>query len=93
MRYWIKYILLVCLIGIGAYQVATDSKTEDSCAQESSSHISDIREDYAQRLQQQLDWTDALVSSQIGIRTHESRLRTRRAHTISSAASRIYSNN
>jgi hypothetical protein len=42
-------------------------------------------EDYAKRLQQQYDWTDALTSYQIGIRSEDNRLRTRRQERISSS--------
>ncbi len=84
MRYWMKYILFVCLISITACQATTQIKTEDSYAKESSSLISDIRETYALRLHQQLQWSDALASSyQIGSSSQENRLRTRRTHSIS----------
>ena len=42
-------------------------------------------EDYAKRLQQQYDWTDALTSYQIGTRSEDNRLRTRRKERVSSS--------
>ena len=42
-------------------------------------------EDYAKRLQQQYDWTDALTSYQIGTRSEDNRLRTRRQERISTS--------
>ena len=42
-------------------------------------------EDYAKQLQQQFDWTDALTSYQIGTRTEDNRLRTRRQERVSTS--------
>ena len=42
-------------------------------------------EDYAKRLQQQYDGTDALPSYQIGTRSEDNRLRTRRQERVSSS--------
>ena len=42
-------------------------------------------EDYAKRLQQQYDWTEALTSYQIGTRSEDNRLRTRRQERVSSS--------
>ena len=42
-------------------------------------------EDYAKRLQQQYNWTDALTSYQIGTRSEDNRLRTRRQERVSSS--------
>ena len=42
-------------------------------------------EDYAKRLQLQYDWTDALTSYQIGTRSEDNRLRTRRQERVSSS--------
>ena len=42
-------------------------------------------EDYAKRLQQQYDWTDALTSYQIGTRSEDNRLRTRRQERVFSS--------
>ena len=47
--------------------------------------LNDISEDYAHRLQLQYDWTDALPSSQIGARSEDNRLRTRRQERVSSS--------
>ena len=42
-------------------------------------------EDYAKRLQQQYDWTDALTSYQIGASNEDNRLRTRRQERVTSS--------
>ena len=42
-------------------------------------------EDYAKRLQLQYDWTDALTSYQIGTRSEDNRLRTRRQERVTSS--------
>ena len=42
-------------------------------------------EDYAKRLQQQYDWTDALTSYQLSSNNQENRLRTRRHERISNS--------
>lgn len=48
--------------------------------------INDISDDYAKRLQQQYDWTDAITSSyQLCSNNQENRLRTRRHERISNS--------
>ena len=42
-------------------------------------------EDYAKRLQQQYDWTDALTSYQLSSNNQENRLRTRRQERVTSS--------
>ncbi len=87
----LRYILLVLIIGLCASVHMSDLSAQDtaSCpsasASATSSVLNDISEDYAKRLQQQYDWTDALTSYQIGTRSEDNRLRTRRQERISSS--------
>ena len=87
----LRYILLVLIIGLCASVHMSDLSAQDtaSCpsasASASSSVLNDISEDYAKRLQQQYDWTDALTSYQIGTRSEDNRLRTRRQERVSSS--------
>lgn len=92
MKHWIKYIVFACLIGLCACQQAnTVCMHSSSSSLEVQSNITDLLEDYAQRLHQQYKWSDALSSFQISARSCENRLRTRRTHTISNLGSRLYS--
>ena len=90
MRDW-RYILLVLIIGLCASVHMSDLSAQDtaSCPSASASAapsvLNDISEDYAKRLQQQYDWTDALTSYQIGTRSEDNRLRTRRQERVSSS--------
>ena len=87
----LRYILLLLVIGIYASWQRTDvhAQADASCpaASESSmpSVLQNTLEDYAKRLQQQYDWTDALTSYQIGTRSEDNRLRTRRQERVSSS--------
>ena len=87
----LRYILLLLVIGLYASWQRADVpvQADASCpsASESSmpSVLHDILEDYAKRLQQQYDWTDALTSYQIGTRSEDNRLRTRRQERVSSS--------
>ena len=87
----LRYILLVLIIGLCASVHMSNLSAQDtaSCpsasASASSSVLNDISEDYAKRLQQQYDWTDALTSYQIGTRSEDNRLRTRRQERVSSS--------
>ena len=87
----LRYILLLLVIGIYASWQRTDvhAQADASCpaASESSmpSVLHNTLEDYAKRLQQQYDWTDALTSYQIGTRSEDNRLRTRRQERVSSS--------
>ena len=87
----LRYILLLLVIGLYASWQRTDvhAQADASCpaASESSmpSVLQNTLEDYAKRLQQQYDWTDALTSYQIGTRSEDNRLRTRRQERVSSS--------
>ena len=87
----LRYILLLLVIGLYASWQRTDvhAQADASCpaASESSmpSVLQNTLEDYAKRLQQQYDWTDALTSYQIGTRSEDNRLRSRRQERVSSS--------
>ena len=87
----LRYILLLLVIGLYASWQRADVpvQADASCQSASESSMSpvlhDILEDYAKRLQQQYDWTDALTSYQIGTRSEDNRLRTRRQERVSSS--------
>ena len=87
----LRYILLLLLIGLYASWQRADipMQATSACpsANESSmpSVLHNTLEDYAKRLQQQYDWTDALTSYQIGTRSEDNRLRTRRQERVSSS--------
>ena len=87
----LRYILLLLVIGLYAsWQRADIPVSSDvSCLSASESSLPSVfhntLEDYAKRLQQQYDWTDALTSYQIGTRNEDNRLRTRRQERVSSS--------
>ena len=87
----LRYILLLLVIGLYASWQRSDMpmQADASCptASESSmpSVLHNTLEDYAKRLQLQYDWTDALTSYQIGTRSEDNRLRTRRQERVSSS--------
>lgn len=87
----LRYILILLVIGLYASWQRTDvhAQADASCpaASESSmpSVLQNTLEDYAKRLQQQYDWTDALTSYQIGTRSEDNRLRTRRQERVTSS--------
>ena len=87
----LRYILLLLVVGFYASWQRSDMHVPatDACpsASESSmpSALHNTLEDYAKRLQQQYDWTDALTSYQIGTRSEDNRLRTRRQERVSSS--------
>lgn len=87
----LRYILLLLVVGLYASWQRTDvhAQADASCpaASESSmpSVLQNTLEDYAKRLQQQYDWTDALTSYQIGTRSEDNRLRTRRQERVTSS--------
>ena len=87
----LRYILLMLVVGLYASWQRADVPIQSaaSCpaASESSmpSVLQNTLEDYAKRLQQQYDWTDALTSYQIGTRSEDNRLRTRRQERVSSS--------
>ena len=87
----LRYILLLLVVGLYASWQRADVPIQAaaSCptASESSmpSVLHNTLEDYAKRLQLQYDWTDALTSYQIGIRSEDNRLRTRRQERVSTS--------
>ena len=87
----LRYILLLLVVGLYASVQRSDMHvpTTDACpsASESSmpSALHNTLEDYAKRLQQQYDWTDALTSYQLSTRSEDNRLRTRRQERVSSS--------
>ena len=87
----LRYILLLLVIGLYASWQRSDMHAQAAAtcpsASESSmpSVLHNTLEDYAKRLQQQYDWTDALTSYQIGTRSEDNRLRTRRQERVSSS--------
>ena len=87
----LRYILLLLVIGLYASWPRADIpvSSDASCLSASESSLPSVfhntLEDYAKRLQQQYDWTDALTSYQIGTRNEDNRLRTRRQERVSSS--------
>ena len=87
----LRYILFLLVVGLYASwqradipmpATATCPSTSESCMP---SVLHNTLEDYAKLLQQQYDWTDALTSYQIGTRSEDNRLRTRRQERVSSS--------
>ena len=87
----LRYILLLLVVGLYASWQRADIPMQATAAcpaaSESSmpSVLQNTLEDYAKRLQQQYDWTDALTSYQIGTRSEDNRLRSRRQERVSSS--------
>ena len=87
----LRYILLLLVIGLYAswQRVDVPVSSDASCQSASESCMPSVfhntLEDYAKRLQQQYDWTDALTSYQIGASSEDNRLRTRRQERVSSS--------
>ena len=87
----LRYILLLLVVGLYASWQRADipMQANASCPSTSESNMPSVLhntlEDYAKRLQQQYDWTDALTSYQIGTRSEDNRLRTRRHERVSSS--------
>ncbi len=87
----LRYILILLVIGFYASWQRFDMpmQADASCPATSESSMPSVLhntlEDYAKRLQQQYDWTDALTSYQIGTRSEDNRLRTRRQERVSSS--------
>ena len=87
----LRYILLLLVIGLYASWQRADVlvSSDASCPSASEGSMPSVfhntLEDYAKRLQQQYDWTDALTSYQIGTRSEDNRLRTRRQERVSSS--------
>ncbi len=87
----LRHILLLLIIGLYACSCSELSIQENTSHSSEvgggvSSIINDISNDYAKRLQQQYDWTDAITSSyQLSSNNQENRLRTRRHERISNS--------
>ena len=87
----LRYILLLLVIGLYASWQRADvpMQADASCLSASESSLPSVfhntLEDYAKRLQLQYDWTNALTSYQIGTRSEDNRLRTRRQERVSSS--------
>ena len=87
----LRYILLLLVVGLYASWQRSDMHVQAaaSCPSASESSMQSVvhntLEDYAKRLQQQYDWTDALTSYQIGTRSEDNRLRTRRQERVTSS--------
>ncbi len=87
----LRYILLLLVVGLYASWQRADVlvSSDASCPSASESSMPSVLhntlEDYAKRLQLQYDWTDALTSYQIGTRSEDNRLRTRRQERVSSS--------
>ena len=85
----LRYILLLLVIGLYAswqradVPVSSDASCQSTSESSMPSVLHNTLEDYAKRLQQQYDWTDALTSYQIGTRSEDNRLRTRRQERVS----------
>ena len=87
----LRYILLLLVVGLYAswqradVPVSSDASCQSVSESSMPSVLQNTLEDYAKRLQQQYDWTDALTSYQIGTRSEDNRLRTRRQERVSSS--------
>ena len=87
----LRYILLLLVVGLYASWQRADVPMQVTVACPLASEgsmpsvLHNTLEDYAKRLQQQYDWTDALTSYQIGTRSEDNRLRTRRQERVSSS--------
>lgn len=87
----LRYILLLLVVGLYAswqradIPVSSDASCQSASESSMPSVFHNTLEDYAKRLQLQYDWTDALTSYQIGTRSEDNRLRTRRQERISTS--------
>ena len=87
----LRYILLLLVVGFYAswqradVPVSSDASCQSASESSMPSVFHNTLEDYAKRLQQQYDWTDALTSYQIGASNEDNRLRTRRQERVSSS--------
>ena len=87
----LRYILLLLVVGLYAswqradIPVSSDASCQSASESSMPSVFHNTLEDYAKRLQLQYDWTDALTSYQIGTRSEDNRLRTRRQERVSSS--------
>ena len=87
----LRYILLLLVVGLYASWQRADVPIQAaaSCPTASESNMPSVLhntlEDYAKRLQQQYDWTDAITSYQLSSNNQDNRLRTRRQERVSSS--------
>ena len=85
----LRYILLLLVVGLYTSVLPSDWSYPAACPSASKSSMPSVLhntlEDYAKRMQLQYDWTDALTSYQIGTRSEDYRLRTRRQERVSSS--------
>ena len=87
----LRYILLLLVVGLYASVQRSDMHVPATAACPSASErimpsaLHNTLEDYAKRLQQQYDCTDALPSYQLSTRNEDNRLRTRRQERVSSS--------
>ena len=87
----LRYILLLLVVGFYASWQRSDMHAQATAACPSTSEscmpsvFHNTLEDHAKRLQLQYDWTDALTSYQIGTRSEDNRLRTRRQERVFSS--------
>ena len=84
----LRYILLLLIIGLYAspfISTKEDTSSQTEYAPSATVILNDLSNDYAKRIQLQYDWTDALTSYQIGTRSEDNRLRTRRQERVSSS--------
>ena len=84
----LRYILLLLIIGLYAspfISTKEDTSSQTEYAPSAIVILNDLSNDYAKRIQLQYDWTDALTSYQIGTRSEDNRLRTRRQERVSSS--------
>ena len=84
----LRYILLLLIIGLYSLPLISTQECasyQSEATSSISSAFNDLSDDYAQRLQLQYDWTDALTSSQFNTSNQENRVRSRRHERISSS--------
>lgn len=84
----LRYILFLLIVGLYAsplISIQEDASSQPECTSCASVILNDLSDDYAQRLQMQYDWTDALTSSQFNTSNQENRVRSRRHERISSS--------
>ena len=84
----LRYILFLLIVGLYAsplISIQEDASSQPECTSCASVILNDLSNDYANRLQLQYDWTDALTSSQFNTSNQENRVRSRRHERISSS--------
>lgn len=87
----LRYILLLLVVGLytswqrADVPVQADASSPSASESSMPSVLHNTLEDYAKRLQQQYDWTDALPSYQLSTHNEDNRLRTRRHERISNS--------